>query len=157
MSKVIFLDIDGVLNCNKTVRMLDNTYMFVDARKILRLRNIIERTGAKLVLSSSWRYGAGKYSLPHDAMAYLKLREEFRRLRCPLWEDMTPIIPVVNREVEIKAWLDEHPEVTNFVILDDYWQELMEYYKHLVICDEAVGLTKERAEEAIRILNEENM
>jgi hypothetical protein len=53
--------------------------------------------------------------------------------------------------------LDEHPEVTNFVILDDYWQELMEYYKHLVICDETIGLTKERAEEAIRILNEENV
>lgn len=137
--------------------MLDDRYMFVDTRKILRLRNIIERTGAKLVLSSSWRYGAGKYSLPHDAMAYLKLREEFRRLRCPLWEDITPIIPLVNREVEITAWLDEHPEVTNFVILDDDYQELMKYYDHLVICDEAVGLTKERAEEAIRILKEENI
>ena len=152
--KVIFLDVDGVLNCDKTTRIMDDIYMFVDTRKVLRLRNIIERTGAKLVLSSSWRYGAIKYALPHDAMAYLLLRQEFRRLRCPLWEDCTPILPNSKREREIYAYLLEHPEIDNFIILDDYWQEL-EYYKdRLVVCNEHIGLTKERAELAISMLNE---
>ena len=45
--KVIFLDIDGVLNYNGS--------SFLSEDKIILLRNILRRTGAKLVLSSSWR------------------------------------------------------------------------------------------------------
>lgn len=155
MSKIIFLDIDGVLNCNKTMRFLPGNYLFVDARKVLRLRDIVERTGAQIVLSSTWRYGASANSLWSDKIAYCELIKEFKRLRCPLWIDCTPIIPVVNREKEIQAWLEKHPEVTDYVILDDYWQELMEEIQHLVICNEVTGLTKKEAERAVAMLNNE--
>lgn len=151
MSKIIFLDIDGVLNCWSTTRFLFNHCLFVDTRKVLRLRDIVERTNAQIVLSSSWRCTESA----SDKRAYHQLMEEFKRLRCPLWIDVTPIIPVVNREKEIQAWLEKHPEVTNYVILDDYWQELMEEIEHLVICDEAIGLTKKEAERAIAMLNNE--
>ena len=151
MSKIIFLDVDGVLNCWSTTRFLPGRYLFVDARKVLRLRDIVERTVAQIVLSSTWRC----IERPSDKMAYNRLVEEFKRLRCPLWIDCTPIIPVVNREKEIQAWLAQHPEVENYVILDDYWQELMEEIEHLVICDEAIGLTKKEAARAIAMLNTE--
>lgn len=150
--KIVFVDVDGVLNTVFSERRIYG-YTFVDTRKVLRLRDIVERTGAQLVLSSTWRIA----DTPINKICYDTLKAEFERLRCPLWIDCTPIIPYVNREMEITAWLDEHPEVTNFVILDDDYKGLMKYYDHLVICDEAVGLTKERAEEAIRILKEENI
>jgi hypothetical protein len=66
--KVIFLDIDGVLNSNDWyVYRRDNVpmdsvsaqYPFYefDPRAIERLNRIIESTEAKIVVSSSWRHG----------------------------------------------------------------------------------------------------
>lgn len=54
--KVIFLDIDGVLNC-VTSKSYCGMYVGVDADKIRRLARIVEETGAKIVLSSDWRDG----------------------------------------------------------------------------------------------------
>ena len=44
--KVIFLDVDGVLNTSKTTRRLNccDEFTFVDTRKVLRLREIVERS-----------------------------------------------------------------------------------------------------------------
>lgn len=50
--KVIFLDIDGVLNDNNTKSISPNGFTFVDTSKILRLKRIIDSTEAKVVLSS---------------------------------------------------------------------------------------------------------
>lgn len=88
-----------------------------------------------------------------EKYGYLELMAEFRRVRCPLWTDMTPIIPKVNREKEIFAWLYTH-DVDNFVILDDVREELGWYKDRLVLTSMFTGLTKERAELAIRMLNE---
>ena len=153
--KVIFLDIDGVLNTYATRRFLQCSpgTLFVDTRKVLRLRDIIERTGAELVLSSTWRYGAERDAMYIEKCALRELIAEFKRVRCPLWTDMTPIIPRVNREREIFAWLYTH-DVDNFVILDDVREELNWYKDRLVLTSMFDGLTKERAELAIRMLNE---
>lgn len=61
--KYIFLDVDGVLNNKKHYKKLHNKYggrfccqdMPFNPRSLKNLRNIIDATGAKLVLSSSWR------------------------------------------------------------------------------------------------------
>ena len=52
--KIIFLDIDGVLNCDKTPNPRKFPYI-VDRKLLARLKKLLERTGAKVVLSSSWR------------------------------------------------------------------------------------------------------
>jgi HAD domain in Swiss Army Knife RNA repair proteins len=52
--KVIFLDIDGILNCPTTPNPRQFPYV-VDKRLLLRLQKLLDRTGAKVVLSSSWR------------------------------------------------------------------------------------------------------
>ena len=49
---VIFLDIDGVLNCEKTPNPRKFPYV-VDKKLLARLQKLLERTGAKVVLSSS--------------------------------------------------------------------------------------------------------
>ena len=147
---------DGVLNTYATRRFLQCSpgTLFVDTRKVLRLRDIVERTGAELVLSSTWRYGADPNSLYIEKYALRELVTEFKRVRCPLWVDMTPIIPRSKREREIYTWLLQHPEVENFVILDDVWEELEFYKDRLVQTSMFYGLTKERAELAVKMLNE---
>jgi hypothetical protein len=44
--KVIFLEIDGVLNCKETPNPRKFTYI-VDKRLLARFRRLIERTGAR--------------------------------------------------------------------------------------------------------------
>jgi hypothetical protein len=47
-----------------------------------------------------------------------------------------------------------HPEVDNFVILDDVGEELTFYKDHLVLTDPRMGLNKERMELVIQMLGE---
>src|SRR5689334_14670437 len=67
--KVIFLDIDGVLNCSKTPNPRDFPYI-VDKKLLARFKKLLERTGARVVLSSTWRcdpvglFAAKHYGIP---------------------------------------------------------------------------------------------
>lgn len=47
--KVIFLDVDGVLNSDRTVRKTQGGYTFVDNRQMKNLKHIINMTGAMLL------------------------------------------------------------------------------------------------------------
>lgn len=145
-----------MLNTSRTQRRLacSNEFTFVDTRKVLRLRDIVERTGAKLVLSSTWRFGAMPDAFYLEREALRELVAEFRRLRCPLWFDVTPYLPRAKRWQEINAWLILHPEVEEFVVLDDVGEELKPFADKLVLTNMHEGLTKERAELAIQMLGE---
>ena len=153
--KLIFLDVDGVLNTNKTTRRLAccQEIKFVDTRKVLRLREIVERTGAKIVLSSTWRFGAMPQAFYLEREALRELVAEFKRLRCPLWFDITPYFARAKRWQEINGWLINH-DVEDFIILDDVGEELKPFADKLVLTDPWQGLTKERAELAISMLGE---
>jgi hypothetical protein len=116
----------------------------------------VERTGAKLVLSSTWRFGADPKAFWLEREALRELVAEFRRLRCPLWFDTTPYLPSTKRWQEINAWLILH-DVEDFIILDDWGEEeFRPMMDRLVKCDPRKGLTKERAEFAIQMLGEKN-
>ena len=54
MSKYIFLDIDGVLNCNNTT---DDCFGMtgIEDRLVEKLSTIVNATGAGIVLTSTWR------------------------------------------------------------------------------------------------------
>ena len=54
--KVIFLDIDGVLNHEYCKALLHGIY-FVEDEKVLLLKELINATAAKVVLTSTWRMG----------------------------------------------------------------------------------------------------
>lgn len=148
---VVFFDIDGVLNTTKTIRTLFG-FHFVDTRKVLRLREIVERTGAVLVMSSSWRYGVQENALFIEKEMLLALEKEFKRLGCPLWIDHTPFLSGSKRQKEIWAWLFQHPEVDEFIIIDDVSEELELFEDHLVLTNHREGLTKERMNCAIQML-----
>ena len=107
--KVIFLDIDGVLNCKKTPNPRRLPYI-VDRRLLSRFKRLLDRTGAKVVLSSTWRYDpAGVFSAKHCGIPFI---------------DVTPDMPKRPRRDEILAGLKKHPKVTRFVVIDDQDDEL---------------------------------
>src|SRR6478752_5238839 len=103
--KVLFLDIDGVVNCARTPVASDN-FIGIDPYMTLLIDRIVQATGCSVVLSSSWRYH-------EDSMA------EVRRRVCD-FIDVTPKNNgLTSRGTEIKAWLEAHPDVTQYAILDD--------------------------------------
>ena len=129
---------------------------FVDTRKMLRVREICERTGAKVVISSSWREGAREDALAVDKMQWQSLIAEFDKHRIPVI-GMTPFAPDRWRGDEISMWLKSQEEpVKEFVVVDDIVCDLtmFEAVGRVVQTVDAWGLTKAKMEECIRILGE---
>ena len=123
--KVIFLDIDGVLNCSKTPNPRKLPYV-VDRTLLKRFKRLLERTGAKVVLSSTWRYDpAGLFSAKHWGIPFI---------------DVIPDMPKQPRCKEILAWLKGRPRVNRFVVIDDEDDELDDL--PLFQPSSATGLTK---------------
>jgi hypothetical protein len=107
--RVIFLDIDGVLNCAKTPNPRKLPYI-VDALLLGRLNNILSLTGAEVVLSSTWRYDpAGLFSARHWGIPFI---------------DVIPDMPERPRRDEILAWLKARSDVERYAVVDDEDDEL---------------------------------
>lgn len=141
MNKVLFLDVDGVLNSTKSLVAFGNYPMpKVDAREkelfdltsVELIKKVCKDTNTKIVLSSSWR-------------------------NCEDWEfvlkgllglDIIDITPTIYdgdrgwfRGNEIKAWLTEHPEVTKYAIVDDNNDFLEEQEEFFVQTNATNGLS----------------
>ena len=68
--QVIFLDIDGVLNCSKTANPRDLPYI-VDKRLLRIFSRVVTRTRARVVLISDWRHDpAGLFSARYWGIRY---------------------------------------------------------------------------------------
>lgn len=136
--KVIFLDIDGVLNSDQMKNPRELPYI-VDEKLLEMLRELLMRTGAKVVLTSSWRidpiglYAAEYWGIPHYGVC--------------------PDLPDRSRKEEILIWLSEHPTVTRFVVIDDEDDELDDL--PLFQPSGKYGLTPEIVRGVERYLNEE--
>ena len=165
MNKVIFLDIDGVLNTKEFhSKMTKDTpkdefgYAF-DPVAVANLAHIIEETGAVIVISSSWKF-----------YGVTRLREMWKLRNLPgRVLDITPntisddILLNANLEEmelgvcrgnEIKEWLSKHQgKVSNYVIIDDFDDLLPEQEDHAVITDTLIGITEWDSNKAIMILN----
>lgn len=148
--KVIFLDVDGVLNNSKTTRKTINGNTFLGSRLLKNLRRIISKTRAKVVLSSEWRYDKEDPRYNGD---YLELRKELLRNGIRFY-GFTPELLSAHRGAEINEWLKEHPEAGNFVILDDRL-DIEPHKDHWVQTAMSRGLGVEETQAAIRILNNE--
>lgn len=107
----IFLDIDGVLNSDEYFNEIENKNVQgiqseIDIEKIELLKKAIDKTGAKVVLTSSWRYKRKAQDLRELLSSY------------EIYTDVTPFIQN-ERGLEIKQWLSDNKGVEDFVILDD--------------------------------------
>lgn len=120
-------------------------YDILDDGAIDLLKTIVESTNSEIVLSSSWRW----YKESRE-----KIREQLQKHNLK-FIDITPTRTdkTLKREEEIQNWLDSHPEVVNYVILDDEKISCESMKKHHVRTTFSRGLTIESAQTAIEILN----
>lgn len=170
--KVIFLDIDGVLNNQQTFQSRYEHHqstgewlLEIDETMVARLTNIVKETNAKIVLSSSWRTG-----FSYDTCE-------------PLGEQARGLVDILNkyslsiysrtgngkdRTDEIEEWLQTHKDIDTFVILDDDSYDLQKFIGRELVktsftapkemvkdMNDCTGLQDEHVERAIRILNGE--
>lgn len=153
--KIIFLDIDGVLNVMS--QEFDDYGQLFNPIFVNNLAYIIEKTNAKLVISSTWRYSGRKRMV--DMWRHRNLPGEVI--------DVTPDLGFndnIVRGDEIKAWLDKNIDmVETYCIIDDDEDMLPEQMNNFVKtsgnsdhpdCDDiGYGLTKICSEKVIEILN----
>lgn len=155
--KVIFLDIDGVINAmdfmhawhglveakGEPFQRFDKWGDPFDPRCIMNLERILRRTGAKIVISSVWRFSGLK---------------EMKRM----WQERNlfgEIVGITGRDEngfrgnEIKDWLGKNP-VEGYVILDDDTDFTEEQKPNFIQVDSMLGLSWGDAEKAIKILTE---
>jgi len=132
--KIIFLDIDGVLNNYST----PGECLCWESSLVKILKRVIRETGAEIVLSSTWRKIERHCDIITDDMQINYIGR-------------TPSL-YKKRGIEIQAWLDDNPGVEKFIILDDD-SDMVHLIPHLLQTDGEFGLTNEIADEAIEILN----
>jgi hypothetical protein len=175
--KIIFLDIDGVLNSDYWYRTrhtkghtndADSETWDFDPRSIKALNNIISATQAKIVISSTWRLGK---SLSELAELCAKVGIEGEIIGA------TPFISVqkldIPRGMEIKQYLSKNCNwyymphnnkelaiqyiegltIDNYLILDDDSDMLYEQRKNFLLIHPSFGLSAGHEKEAINILN----
>lgn len=154
--KVIFLDIDGVLctplsfRLNRLLRLPMERQRF-DPQALFWLGRLTARTGAEVVLSSSWRDGLTM----NDPFSRAIMDDLFVRLErngTPL-SDVTPLVPSGDKGMEIAAWLNCHP-CEQYVVLDDNdcFSLRPEVRAHWVPIPDSRGLRRREAGAALRVL-----
>ena len=142
--KILFLDIDGVCNHQKTRERQGNT-KFIGINPVMaeRVRRIIAETGCKVVLSSSWRlFPDSKKWAEQEVCEFFDVTPDLQR--GAVWG-------MVYRGFEIKQWLDAHPGTKQYAILDDSYDFL--WGQHLFRTTWQDGLTDEIVDKVILHLN----
>ena len=171
--KIIFLDIDGVLNSFATFNEIHKEWeatgvrrVAIDLNKVLLLKEIVDNTGAKIVLSSSWRtFCKVKHGkLVTKNQNFHDLLEILENNGLSIY-DVTPKLRSGIREEEIRKWM-EKKDIESFIVIDDDCADLQGFIgKELVKTSfiktdgkgkymaELSGLTPSHVEEAINKLN----
>lgn len=149
--KICFLDVDGVLNSEDyaiyryEAKKFDSDE-FIDERAVAFLNYIIDKTQAKIVLSSSWR---GNFDETYERLKKVGFKYNFF--------DKTPYLESRHRGSEIQKWIDEyektHEPLESYIILDDDDDMLPEQKNNFVHCNFQHGLTCVDVYKAIDILN----
>lgn len=139
--KIIFLDIDGVLNHKAIFTEFQRVVDVVDPECVRRLNTIHARTGAVICVSSTWRH----------RMANTERVLKAAGLKVPII-GKTPDLMSEPRGAEIRKWLEEKV-VESFVIIDDDTDFDAELTKSFVKTSmEDGGLLDHHVEAAVSIL-----
>lgn len=160
VSRVLFLDFDGVLNSMAYFQRVSGTRDGLslpaftrsqfDPEAIAHLNRVVTETGCWLVISSSWRLAYGRLQLC-DLLASVGFKGRVL--------DTTPDLCTDQRAREIREWLEGpgyRHGVERFAIVDDCYDAGVGYAPYFVQTEFATGLTEEHAEKIVEILMRES-
>lgn len=173
--KIIFLDIDGVLNhqlwsstdefkkrCKRKNK--NDVSCWFCPQSVDYLNTIIKETDAKIVVSSSWRLGRTIEELKKLLADNNIIGEVIGKTPHLLFKNLANYHYSVPRGCEIKAWLETHKSIleekiskAKYVILDDdsdmlYWQR-----NNYIQIDSYCGITPSTILKAINILGKNKL
>ena len=139
--KVIFLDIDGVLISMEDIARTRDPQL-ITPEKVALLNKVCEKTGARVVASTTWRRDERFRDLLKEA--------GFTRSFCDDWRTDLDNNP---RGIQIRNWLARNDDVESFCIIDDDRDFLKSQKKFLVATDFDTGMNETHVQKMIAILN----
>jgi len=167
--KIIFLDVDGVLNTNRyskeQIQKNNGRFKFemifnFDPRAMENLKEIVDSTNAYIVISSTWRLGHDDEEDEYWTNLIKNLKEYDLDKKVI---GITPIIPIrcdteimqVTRGDEIMRWLNENSnkKIEKFAIIDDENLIKGPLKNYLVRCNSYYGITKGTKKKVIDLLS----
>lgn len=152
--KILFLDIDGVLKPQYSNFNRDEFGSSFNQKSVNFLKEIINITGCKIVLSSSWRsIGLHKIQLmweirdlPGEVVGITPIQASDDIIKLYQYK-----YNEADRGYEIQEYIDEH-QITKYCIVDDCDDILPLQEKYFVKTDPNIGLTRETTNKIIKIL-----
>lgn len=161
--KLIFLDVDGVINPLVNIRIkkmrgepTSSYYIQLPGDKLYRLRKIIDGTGAKIILSSSWRIGYDRSTMT-PSPSVINLNTQLQRYGMYIY-GFTPLDYNRNRGKEISMYLKLYERrfgyIPKYIIIDDELSDILGRHRgHCVKTTSLLGLQDEHVNIAINLLN----
>lgn len=157
--RIIFLDFDGVLNSHAWFVQGGRSMHDVDPACVRRINTITERTGAHVVVSSTWRLGRTL-----DELRSILAKHGYNGKVIGVTPDLsgrtTGLHVAVERGHEIQKWMDDRARedarfgvVESFVIIDDD-SDMAHLKPRLVQTTFATGITDLQVERAIALLKD---
>lgn len=158
MIRVIFLDIDGVLNSEdlahkrikQKIKEYENgVYNFIDDDMVKMLADLCEKYKIFIIISSSWRKNTSA-----ETKEFFK-RDDMKKLH-PLvpyiWGSTPKLGFEIDRGFEIEKYLMDNPDIKEYVILDDDNDMLECQEEHFIQTSWLHGLTEEHIPQIKKIL-----
>lgn len=163
MDHVIFLDIDGVLNSNMGNGIYQGEFSngkLIEEGKVCLLGELVHKTNAKIVLHSGWRFWFDNAIKPSGKEAK-HLAELLRHVNIEIY-DVTPDFSTEEirrtkkfslvKAKEIIAWLELHPDVCAWIVIDDLDLHNDRITRHQIKTNSMTGLTQKDIENAEMML-----
>lgn len=148
--RVVMTDVDGVLNDEAGHR--SGADLPLSSEALANLRDLVGRSGARVVVTSTWRTSP-------ESMARLRAAGVLDDAHGdPTTPDLVSVLPsglmlsMGTRGDEIDLWLDRHPEVRSWVVLDDAGEGFGRHASRLVRTRMETGLTRSDVDAALAIL-----
>jgi len=152
--KVIFLDFDGVLNIHPFIGKDKFGHIF-NKRCVMNLDTILKNTGAKIVVSSTWRMSGTDFikemwidrNLPGEIIGCTP------KFNTPRVMNAVELMEYRGRGLEIEEYINKHG-IKKYCIIDDDSDMLPNQMDYFVKVNHNSGLTSKLADLAIDILND---
>ena len=164
--KIIFLDIDGVLNTEETfekkyLEFINNNQIIcpIDEFRVEYLKRIIDEVGANIVLFSTW---SGGFKKENNIIIPLSLRKNsyaeglynlFIKYNIKIHDKISKQESIMSNSDKLKLQLLEHNYVEEFIIIEDEPASLFESFKDNIIDVSKSGLSEEHISLAVNMLS----